>query len=78
LVNDSCFYQENNYEGISNDILTGSYGIDVFDYGFKNAGNDTITDFTIGNTKTDHGADIINLTISNQISQQISSIGNIV
>jgi Ca2+-binding RTX toxin-like protein len=51
LVNDSCFYQENNYEGISNDILTGSYGIDVFDYGFKNAGNDTITDFTIGNTK---------------------------
>ena len=21
LVNDSCFYQENNYEGISNDIL---------------------------------------------------------
>jgi hypothetical protein len=35
--------------------------IDVFDYGFKNAGNDTITDFTIGNTKTDHGADIINL-----------------
>ncbi|VVH58504.1 Chitinase (EC, partial [uncultured Gammaproteobacteria bacterium] len=47
--------------GEGDDTLTGSYGIDVFDYGFKNAGNDTITDFTIGNTKTDHGADIINL-----------------
>jgi hypothetical protein len=27
--------------GAGDDILTGSYGIDVFDYGFKNAGNDT-------------------------------------
>jgi hypothetical protein len=34
----------------------------VFDYGFKNAGNDTITDFTLGNTATRSNADIINLS----------------
>jgi Ca2+-binding RTX toxin-like protein len=27
-----------------NDTLTGAGGRDIFDYGFKNAGNDTITD----------------------------------
>jgi Ca2+-binding RTX toxin-like protein len=44
--------------GAGDDTLTGAGGRDIFDYGFKNAGNDTIT-------------------VSNQISQQISSIGNI-
>jgi hypothetical protein len=34
------------------DTLTGAGGRDIFDYGFKNAGNDTITDFTLGNTTT--------------------------
>jgi hypothetical protein len=29
---------------------------------FKNAGNDTITDFTLGNTKTNTNADIIDLS----------------
>jgi Ca2+-binding RTX toxin-like protein len=36
--------------GAGNDTLTGAGGRDIFDYGFKNAGNDTITDFTLGNT----------------------------
>jgi Ca2+-binding RTX toxin-like protein len=35
--------------GAGNDTLTGAGGRDIFDYGFKNAGNDTITDFTLGN-----------------------------
>jgi Ca2+-binding RTX toxin-like protein len=43
--------------GASNDTLTGAGGRDIFDYGFKNAGNDTITDFTLGNTKTNTNAD---------------------
>jgi hypothetical protein len=30
--------------GAGNDTLTGAGGRDIFDYGFKNAGNDTITD----------------------------------
>jgi Ca2+-binding RTX toxin-like protein len=38
--------------GAGDDTLTGAGGRDIFDYGFKNAGNDTITDFTLGNTKT--------------------------
>jgi hypothetical protein len=38
--------------GAGNDTLTGAGGRDIFDYGFKNAGNDTITDFTLGNTTT--------------------------
>jgi hypothetical protein len=36
--------------------------INIFDYGFKNAGNDTITDFTLGNTTTNTNADILNLS----------------
>jgi hypothetical protein len=43
--------------------LSGS-GIGVvcnFDYGFKNAGNDIINDFTAGNIKTNANADIIDL-----------------
>jgi hypothetical protein len=40
----------------------GAGGRDIFDYGFKNAGNDTITDFTLGNTKTNTNADIIDLS----------------
>jgi Ca2+-binding RTX toxin-like protein len=47
--------------GEGDDTLTGSYGIDVFDYGFKNAGNDTITDRA---NSLKH-----QVTISNQISQ---------
>jgi hypothetical protein len=46
----------------SSDTLTGAGGRDIFDYGFKNAGNDTITDFTRGNTKTNTNADIIDLS----------------
>jgi hypothetical protein len=48
--------------GAGNDTLKGAGGRDVFDYGFKNAGNDTITDFTLGNTKTNTNADIIDLS----------------
>ncbi len=48
--------------GAGNDTLTGAGGRDIFDYGFKNAGNDTITDFTLGNTKTNTNADIIDLS----------------
>ena len=48
--------------GAGDDTLTGAGGRDIFDYGFKNAGNDTITDFTIGNTTTNSNADIINLS----------------
>jgi hypothetical protein len=40
--------------------ITG--GRDIFDYGFKNAGNDAITDFTLGNTTTRSSADTINLS----------------
>jgi hypothetical protein len=42
--------------------LAQAGGRDIFDYGFKNAGNDTITDFTLGNTKTNTNADIIDLS----------------
>ena len=48
--------------GAGNDTLTGAGGRDIFDYGFENAGNDTITDFTLGNTTTNTNADIINLS----------------
>ncbi|VVH59207.1 Chitinase (EC, partial [uncultured Gammaproteobacteria bacterium] len=48
--------------GAGNDTLTGAGGRDIFDYGFKNAGNDTITDFTLGNTTTNTNADILNLS----------------
>jgi Ca2+-binding RTX toxin-like protein len=44
--------------GAGNDTLTGAGGRDIFDYGFKNAGNDTITDFILGNTTTNTNADI--------------------
>jgi Ca2+-binding RTX toxin-like protein len=47
--------------GAGDDTLTGGGGRDIFDYGFENAGNDTITDFTLGNTKTNTNADIIDL-----------------
>jgi hypothetical protein len=33
--------------GAGNDTLTGAGGRDIFDYGFKNAGNDTITDLIL-------------------------------
>jgi hypothetical protein len=36
--------------------LTGGFGIDTFDYNSKTDGNDTITDFTMGN-----GGDKLNL-----------------
>jgi hypothetical protein len=45
-----------------NDTLTGANGRDIFDYGFKNAGNDFITDFTLGNTSINANADTINLS----------------
>jgi Ca2+-binding RTX toxin-like protein len=32
--------------GEGDDTLTGAGGRDIFDYGFKNAGNDIINDFT--------------------------------
>jgi Ca2+-binding RTX toxin-like protein len=48
--------------GAGDDTLTGAGGRDIFDYGFKNAGNDTITDFTLGNTTTNTNADILNLS----------------
>ncbi|SHN92361.1 BspA family leucine-rich repeat surface protein, partial [bacterium endosymbiont of Bathymodiolus sp. 5 South] len=48
--------------GAGDDTLTGAGGRDIFDYGFENAGNDTITDFTLGNTKTNTNADIIDLS----------------
>jgi Ca2+-binding RTX toxin-like protein len=35
--------------GAGDDTLTGAGGRDIFDYGFKNAGNDIINDFTVGN-----------------------------
>jgi Ca2+-binding RTX toxin-like protein len=38
------------------DTLTGGFGIDTFDYNSKTDGNDTITDFTMGN-----GGDKLNL-----------------
>jgi hypothetical protein len=44
------------------DTLTGAGGRDIFDYGFKNAGNDTITDFTLGNTSINTNADTLNLS----------------
>jgi hypothetical protein len=47
--------------GAGDDTLTGAGRRDIFDYGFENAGNDTITDFTLGNTKTNTNADIIDL-----------------
>jgi surface protein len=50
-----------------NDTLTGAGGRDIFDYGFKNAGNDTITDFTLGNTTTNTNADILIVFLSTYI-----------
>jgi surface protein len=47
--------------GAGDDTLTGAGGRDIFDYGFKNAGNDIINDFTAGNIKTNANADIIDL-----------------
>ena len=47
--------------GAGDDTLTGAGGRDIFDYGFKNAGNDIINDFTVGNIKTNANADIIDL-----------------
>ncbi|SGZ64586.1 Chitinase [Bathymodiolus thermophilus thioautotrophic gill symbiont] len=47
--------------GAGNDTLTGEGGRDVFDYGFKNAGNDIITDFIVGDTNTNANADVIDL-----------------
>jgi Ca2+-binding RTX toxin-like protein len=32
------------FVGAGDDTLTGAGGRDIFDYGFKNAGNDTITE----------------------------------
>jgi hypothetical protein len=32
--------------GAGDDTLTGAGGRDIFDYGFKNAGNDIVNDFT--------------------------------
>jgi hypothetical protein len=43
-------------------LPTGAGGRDIFDYGFKNAGNDTITDFTLGNTSINTNADTLNLS----------------
>jgi Ca2+-binding RTX toxin-like protein len=43
--------------GAGDDTLTGGTGSDTFDYGFSNAGNDIITDFTLG-----IGGDVLNLT----------------
>jgi Ca2+-binding RTX toxin-like protein len=53
--------------GLGNDTLTGAGGRDIFDYGFENAGNDTITDFTLGNTTTNTNADIINLSVESHL-----------
>ena len=47
--------------GAGDDTFTGAGGRDIFDYGFKNAGNDIINDFTVGNIKTNANADIIDL-----------------
>jgi hypothetical protein len=46
---------------IQPDTLTGAGGRDIFDYGFKNAGNDIINDFTVGNIGMNANADIIDL-----------------
>ncbi|SHA15745.1 Chitinase [Bathymodiolus thermophilus thioautotrophic gill symbiont] len=48
--------------GSGDDTLTGAGGRDIFDYGFENAGNDTITDFTVGNINTNTSADVIDLS----------------
>ncbi|SMN17288.1 Chitinase [uncultured Candidatus Thioglobus sp.] len=47
--------------GAGDDTLTGAGGRNTFDYGFENAGNDIITDFTVGNTSINANADIIDL-----------------
>jgi Ca2+-binding RTX toxin-like protein len=47
--------------GAGDDTLTGAGGRDIFDYGFKNAGNDIINDFTVGNIGMNANADIIDL-----------------
>jgi hypothetical protein len=54
--------------GAGNDTLTGAGGRDIFDYGFENAGNDTITDFTLGNTTTNTNADIINIILDSALT----------
>jgi hypothetical protein len=44
-------------------LLVGKYDHQAdlgYDYGFKNAGNDFITDFTLGNTSINANADTIN------------------
>ena len=48
--------------GAGNDTLTGEDGRDSFYYGFENAGNDIITDFTVGKVSTNANADVINLS----------------
>jgi hypothetical protein len=42
-------------------MVNSQFGVST-DYGFKNAGNDTITDFTLGKTTTNTNADILNLS----------------
>jgi hypothetical protein len=46
---------------IKNATFNGAGGRDIFDYGFKNAGNDIINDFTVGNIGMNANADIIDL-----------------
>jgi hypothetical protein len=47
---------------VNSQFSVGTISSSCFDYGFKNAGNDTITDFTLGNTTTNTNADILNLS----------------
>ncbi|OJA03529.1 BspA family leucine-rich repeat surface protein, partial [Bathymodiolus thermophilus thioautotrophic gill symbiont] len=47
--------------GAGNDTLIGEGGRDTFDYGFENAGNDLIGDFTVGDINTNADADIVDL-----------------
>ena len=48
--------------GAGDDTLTGADGRDIFDYGFKNASNDVITDFIVGEISVNSNADIIDLS----------------
>jgi hypothetical protein len=61
LVKGGCAKNDILIGGAGDDALTGAGGRDIFDYGFKNAGNDTITDFTLGNTSINTNADTLNL-----------------